>query len=202
MRLSAFSGVGHPVVVLLVAGLISAVGLSFAMPASAQAAPKSTGGCKNGAAHPGQVSKGKAKRAVLCLLNKRRAARGMPKLRPQRQLKRAAQGHSKYMVSNNCFAHVCPDGPDVLRRLTSAGYLANRHRRSSWGYGENIAWGSGKLGSPAGMVRAWMRSEKHRENILRRDFRQIGIGVVWGSPQGETSLPAGTYTTDFGFRKG
>jgi uncharacterized protein YkwD len=48
------------------------------------------------------------------------------------------------------------------------------------------------------MVRAWMDSPGHRTNILNRRFRDIGIGIVVGTPSG----PGGaTYTTDFGTRR-
>ena len=54
----------------------------------------------------------------------------------------------------------------------------------------------GRLGTPRTMVRLWMNSPGHKANILRRAYREIGVGVVTGTPTG--SSRGATYTTDFG----
>ena len=41
--------------------------------------------------------------------------------------------------------------------------------------GENIAWNQK---SPKDVVRAWMESEDHRENILHADYTEIGVAVA------------------------
>ena len=46
---------------------------------------------------------------------------------------------------------------------------------------------------------AWMRSPGHRANILRRGFREIGIGIVARAPVA-AAVRGATYTTDFGAR--
>ncbi|HEV3002144.1 MAG TPA: CAP domain-containing protein, partial [Solirubrobacteraceae bacterium] len=70
-----------------------------------------------------------------------------------------------------------------------------------WSVGENIAWGSGTLSSPAGIVAAWMASPGHKENLLNPTYREIGIGIVPGSPRSPEMAGAATYTTDFGTRR-
>ena len=48
-----------------------------------------------------------------------------------------------------------------------------------------------------------MNSPGHRANILQRRFREIGIGVVFGTPyrsQLGRRQAAATYTTTFGAR--
>ena len=42
-----------------------------------------------------------------------------------------------------------------------------------------------------------MASPGHRDNILRRDFRQTGIAIVIGEP-GIGLQPGATYATEFG----
>ena len=74
------------------------------------------------------------------------------------------------MVKRGYFDHVSPGGKDPGVRISAAGY-----RASAWG--ENIAWGSGGLATPKSIVREWMNSEGHRENILRRVFRDSGDGA-------------------------
>jgi uncharacterized protein YkwD len=135
-------------------------------------------------------------RAAVCLVNHRRVVRGLRRLRVNRRLSRAAARHSRDMVRHRYFGHVSRNGRDVVDRLHRTRYLGGRF---SWMVGENLAWGSGRRGSPRQIVRSWMRSAGHRRNMLSRSFREIGIGVIVGSPVG-TDLPAATYTTTFGFR--
>ena len=46
-----------------------------------------------------------------------------------------------------------------------------------------------------------MDSPGHRANILRRQFREIGIGIALGAPVGAGGLHGATYTADFGVRR-
>ena len=63
--------------------------------------------------------------------------------------------------------------------------------------GENLGWGWGPSGSPAGIVRAWLRSPEHRKILLRRSYREVGIGVALGGPDPQ-GAPEATFTADFG----
>ena len=136
-------------------------------------------------------------RAAVCLINARRARRGLPRLRLNRRLGKAAKRHTHDMVRRHYFAHVSQRGRDVVDRLYGAHYLGGRF---SWAVGENLAWGSGALGAPRKIVQAWMKSPGHRRNMLDRRFREIGIGVIARGPV-RTDLPAATYTTTFGVRR-
>ncbi len=137
--------------------------------------------------------------ATLCLLNAERRKRGRPRLRTHPQLARAARRYSASMVRHRFFDHVSPGGSTLTSRVRGGTrYIGRRVRR--WSLGENIAWGSGELATPRGIVRSWMRSAGHRRNILDRRFRHIGIGVVTGAPRRLDGGRAATYTTDFGSR--
>lgn len=136
-------------------------------------------------------------RAAVCLINHSRTIRGLPRLRINDRLSKAAMWHTHDMVRRNYFAHVSQRGRDVVDRLYGTGYLGGRF---SWTVGENLAWGSGWRGTPREIVRAWMNSPSHRRNMLDSRFREIGIGVIAGGPV-RTSLAAATYTTTFGVRK-
>ncbi len=131
--------------------------------------------------------------ATLCLLNAQRAARGLRPLRANARLALAAERHSADMAGRHYFAHVAPSGLDPLARLERIGYVAGS---GSWTVGENIAWGGGPMATPRAIVKMWMHSAGHRENILRSAFREIGVGVIASAPDG----PGATYTTDFGAR--
>ncbi len=135
-------------------------------------------------------------RAAVCLINQKRAARGLRRLRINYRLSRAARRHTRDMVRHRYFDHVSKRGRDIVDRLYGTGYLG---ARSSWTVGENLAWGSGGRGTPREIVRSWMHSPGHRQNLLSSRFREIGIGVVDQGPV-PTGTPAATYTTTFGAR--
>ena len=152
--------------------------------------------CKRwGNTHPDELSHPQARKAVLCLVNKERAQRGLKKLDRDRDLQKAAQKHTDWMVEKNCFDHECPGEKTLQQRLGVVGYLLGSLVR--WAYGENIAYGGGDRGTPKKMVKGWMNSSGHRANILNRDFRDFGVGFRQGVPGGPRAS-GGIYTTDFG----
>jgi len=134
--------------------------------------------------------------ATLCVLNAQRDAHGLGGLTESVALTRAAGAYSTRMVGESFFAHVAPDGSDLVTRLDAVSYLAG----ASWAVGENIAWGQGPLSSARSIVGAWMNSPAHRANVLGVEYAEIGIGIVLGIP-GDLSWGA-TFTTDFGTRAG
>lgn len=146
-----------------------------------------------------QLRSGPARRAVVCLLNRKRQQNGMSKLDNDRKLQRAAQKHNDHMVSKGCFAHECPGEGSLEQRLRSVDYLTGG--LSAWAYGENIAWGEQRLSTPYSIVKAWMNSSGHRANILNRSFKEIGVGVTDGTPYNRKAKGA-TFTTDFGLAQG
>jgi len=146
---------------------------------------------------PGAAPSIRLARAAVCLINNRRTRRGMHRLRINHRLTRAAMWHTHDMVRRSYFGHVSKRGRDVVDRLYGAHYLGGRF---SWAVGENLAWGSGNLGTPRQIVHAWMKSPGHRRNMLDRRYREIGIGVISRGPV-RTDLPAATYTTTFGVRR-
>jgi uncharacterized protein YkwD len=135
-----------------------------------------------------------ARRAVVCLINAVRRRRHRRPLRVSASLVAAALAHSRSMVRRGYFSHVQPGGIDLRVRLQHAEYLPRRW----WLAGENLGFGSGRRSSPLFQVRAWMRSTPHRANILERRFREVGVGLVNGSPGGSRGT---TYTVDFGVRR-
>ncbi len=137
-----------------------------------------------------------ARRALLCLLNQARREHGLRPLRSNPRLLRAAERHSRSMVTLGFFSHVDPLGLSSLERIRRTGYL--RHARA-WSCGENIGYGEGPTSSPRSMMQSWMNSAPHRANILTAAFREVGLGGVPGIP-GRAAAGGGTYTTVFGFR--
>jgi len=152
--------------------------------------------CPDADLDPDATNLGRIRTAILCLHNQIRAERGLPTLRTNKRLRKAAVGHSRDMVTNDYFEHTTPSGVTMVDRILRAHYVrADR----GWSLGENLGWGTGSYATPRGAVDAWMNSEGHRENILRRAYREVGIGVVIGVPS--TDGIGATYTLDFGVRR-
>jgi uncharacterized protein YkwD len=171
-------------------------------PAGAQARPEaktSQNGCANTNVKPTRANLELVRAAVLCLHNRERSHHGLPRLRENPLLRRAAERHTDNMVSERFFDHTSPSGSTMVERIRRTGYTK---RARSWALGENIAWGSGSLATAAQIHRSWMKSPGHRANILQRSFREIGIGIESGLPVRLSAAQSGaTYTTDFGFRR-
>ena len=168
-----------------------------ALAALALASPASAAPCANATTLPGQASERVLGKATVCLVNRERARRGLRALRTNRRLSKAALAHTVDMVEERYFAHVSESGANVVDRLLGTGYLG---RVRSWLVGENLAWGTDTLSTPRQTVVNWMNSPGHRANILKRRFREIGIGVVFSAPNSNSPVAA-TYTTTFGTRR-
>jgi uncharacterized protein YkwD len=154
-------------------------------------------GCKGAGRRPrrSKRSLAQARKAVLCLLNAQRRRYRLPRLRSNRRLLRAAEAHSRSMIRLGYFSHYEPGGVALLARILRTGYLGRTH---GWSIGENLGMGQGPGAPPRAMVRAWMASPPHRENILAGKFREVGLGILPGVP-GNKRVGT-TYTTDFGRR--
>ena len=129
--------------------------------------------------------------AVVCEINRVRAARDLGDFAEDRRLQRTAGAHARDMVARHYFSHLTPEGRRPSDRLRAAGYITGR---VPWHVGETLAWGRGRLSTPSAVVAAWMRSPSHRRMLLG-PFLEIGVGVARGVPTGGRGA---TYTADFG----
>ncbi|MFE9122126.1 sigma-70 family RNA polymerase sigma factor [Streptomyces sp. NPDC007172] len=108
---------------------------------------------------------------VLDLVNSERAKAGCSALTSNPKLYDAALKHSENMAAQNFFDHTDPSGAGPGDRVTAAGY--------QWSaVGENIARGQADA---AAVMDSWMHSPGHRANILNCGYKEIGIGVHYGS---------------------
>jgi uncharacterized protein YkwD len=152
--------------------------------------------CVDADLEPAADNLGRIRDAILCLHNQIRAKRDLPLLHEHKRLRRAALGHSRDMVRDRYFDHTTPEGVTMVDRILRAGYV---REAQGWALGENLEWGTGSLATPRGAVDAWMKSPGHRANVLRRSYRELGVGVVLGVPVGDAA--GATYTVDFGVRR-
>ncbi|WP_064745382.1 CAP domain-containing protein [Pseudonocardia acaciae] len=104
---------------------------------------------------------------MVALTNARRAAAGCKPLQVDSRLNKSAQRHGENMAGQGFFSHNDPSGNGFADRERAAGYQNTG--------GENIARG---YKSASQVMNIWMNSPSHRENILRCEFKTIGIGYV------------------------
>jgi uncharacterized protein YkwD len=108
---------------------------------------------------------------ALRLTNDARRRHGCPALTVDARLVQAARRHAADMASRGYFEHRSPSGTDAGDRVAATGY--------DWSsYGENIARGQDDA---AEVVRDWMDSPSHRENILTCGYREVGVGRAYDS---------------------
>jgi uncharacterized protein YkwD len=131
----------------------------------------------------GQQSLTSQEENLVDAINRVRTARGIPPLRIGTRLQVAARSHSRAMARSGAFTH-----GNWYQRLRNFGV------RSSM-VGENIAWGIGSDGTASGIVAAWLASPPHRETLLTRGFRRVGVGIAVGTMDGYSA--ARIATADF-----
>ncbi|MET3574894.1 CAP domain-containing protein [Bhargavaea ullalensis] len=103
---------------------------------------------------------------VLDLTNAERTKAGLKPLAADAKLMDAAREKSADMSKNNYFSHTSPTLGSPFDRMKALGIS---YRSAA----ENIAMGQR---SPEEVVKAWMDSPGHRQNILTPGFTHIGIG--------------------------
>jgi uncharacterized protein YkwD len=135
---------------------------------------------------------------VVARINAQRTRRGLRALRVSRGLTAAANYHTNQMGQLGFFEHESVNGAPFWRRIQRF-YPA---RRGYWSVGENIFWESPDTNA-ATAVREWMQSQPHRQNILTREWREIGISArhFEAAPGAFGGRSVTIITTDFGVRR-
>ena len=135
---------------------------------------------------PATAAPNDGERALLNEMNRARAAHGLPALRIDGRLERAARAHSRDMLRRGYFAH-----GEFARRMAVYGARGPA-------VGENLGWGLGARGTAQAIVAAWLASLPHRANLLRSGFRRIGVARLVGTFAGHGG--AAVVTADFAGR--
>ncbi len=107
--------------------------------------------------------------AALDQLNAYRVMNQLTGLQYSRTLQQAADAHARDMYDRHFFSHTNPDGKQPSDRAVQAGFC---HRY----VGENIAMGQNSMSAVSDVMTAWKNSPGHNENMLRADFKYVGIG--------------------------
>jgi uncharacterized protein YkwD len=129
--------------------------------------------------------------AMECLVNFARQQAGLPRFTDSRKLDGSAANKAADILRCNQFSHeAC--GRDFLYWFRRAGYLSAR----CWWAGENLAWGTGSLGTARSVMKAWLRSPSHRANMLGSEFSDSGVSLRTGGLSG--SSDAHVWVNHFG----
>ena len=116
---------------------------------------------------------------LLKYTNEQREGKGLGALTLNDDLSQAAKAKADDMFEHDYWAHVSPQGVDPWYFFSQAGY-------DYYYAGENLAK---NFSDSRSVVKAWMNSPSHRDNLLNTNYDEIGFAVVNGELDGyETTL--------------
>lgn len=105
---------------------------------------------------------------ILKLVNSQRTSLGIGKLKMDEKLNMIAQIKAQDMADKKYFSHNSPLYGSVFDMMQKYNYS---YRTA----GENIAMGQKSAQS---VMRSWMRSSGHRDNILKDEYNRLGVGFA------------------------
>jgi uncharacterized protein YkwD len=107
--------------------------------------------------------------ALIDLTNaeRKKADKGLKPLKMNPRLMETARKHAANMAAQNKLDHKI-DNQEPVDRAKAAGYKSKF-------VGENISWNQK---TPKDAIEAWMISETHRDNILLKEYTEIGVAVA------------------------
>lgn len=125
---------------------------------------------------------------IRACVNQERGKRGLPPLKDNRVLDRAAHFHATNMALHNFYGHTDIWHHDPFQRIVRF----DTNHTLDFPQGENIA--AGNRSAKAACI-GWMNSAGHRANILDRDYTVMGAGFARGGHWGTY------FVQDFGVLK-
>ncbi len=139
----------------------SAFVLIFALMASIAAQEKKEDSKKD------ELKLTKEEQVTIDLTNAERKKAELKPLAANPQLMAVARAHAANMAKQDKLEHTL-DGKEPAERVKDAGYKYSAT-------GENIAWNAI---TPKEVMKGWMDSPPHKENILRPEYTEIGVAVA------------------------
>jgi len=168
---------------------------AFVAIAAAPGTTAALASCPHATAQPHKTSLANLRKAMRCLVNNKRAQRGLGRLKNNTHLAGAAQQHTKVMLREDCFEHRCQGEPGLKKRMKRSGYLTGADK---YYYAEDLGFDH----TPRRMIKRLMNSKYNRRNILNGNFEDIGVGAGWGAPkEGKDDSKFETYTILFAWRR-
>lgn len=112
---------------------------------------------------------------LLTLTNTERTKNELQPLAYNTALSEAAAKKAEDMFAGNYWSHFGPNGETPWNFILASGY---RYEYAGENLAKNFLFSDG-------VVTAWMNSPTHRENILRRDYTDVGFAIKNGLLNGE-----------------
>ena len=106
---------------------------------------------------------------ALRLVNDYRSSKGLAPLALDQRATTAAEILTKDMASHDHMSHVGPNGANLQKRLTMAGY----HFKVA---AENVSVGQASF---AQIVEGWKQSPPHSRNLLLADAKHMGVAFAY-----------------------
>lgn len=122
---------------------------------------------------------------ALAATNAQRASAGLPPLRHDAKLQKAAEDHACDMARRGVMEHAGATTSGPGQRVRALGYKPSVTA-------ENIAAGSVSLIDLDGAVRQWAASPGHASNIMLPQIREFGVGRAY-SADGRVAYAAAVY---------
>jgi len=126
---------------------------------------------------------------LFTLTNEERIKIGLLPLQENQQLAIAAEKKAEDMFRKDYWAHFAPDGGSPWDFIKQSGYqyeYAGENLAKNFLFSKNV-------------VEAWMNSPTHKENIVKKEYSEVGYAVVNGMLSGEqTTLVVQMFGTPMG----
>lgn len=108
------------------------------------------------------------KQEIFNLVNAERIKKGLEPLKENILLNKSAELKAEDLIEKNYWDHNSPQGVEPWVFFKKVGYSYSEA-------GENLAK---NFYNPQDVVNDWMNSQKHRENILKNVYEEMGIAVI------------------------
>lgn len=112
---------------------------------------------------------------IIRLTNLEREKANLAPLKFNESLAQSAAAKAKDMNKYNYFTHTSPKNRPFFSWIQEADYNYTVA-------GENLAM---DFHTPQGVMKGWMKSSKHRENVLLPEYTEIGVSVLSGQINGQ-----------------
>lgn len=107
---------------------------------------------------------------IITLTNEVRQQYGLPPVHEDLLLNKAAQEKAQDMFKNKYFGHFSPTNVSPWHWIDKSGY-------DYYYAGENLAM---NFLDTEEVIKGWLNSPSHRDNLLNKDYKDMGIAVVSG----------------------
>lgn len=177
--------------------IILIISVTVVSQASAKSLVAPSGICQNAEKAWKQTSTFQQQKAFLCLVDYARKKNKSTKVKPHKFLNKSAKIQRNKIIDCGVLSHA-PCGHHFGKTFKQVGYLG----KGNYSYreaAENIQ-SSNSEASPKDVFIAFMDSPPHRKNILKKNWKDVGISAKKGKNLGDDMYQV-IWVNHFGIRK-